>query len=77
MNAEDGCSHKPRGSKDPNHKVLGAKYYSVHGSWALKPYRLGPWILREREYGARHLFRTLDHQDSFNLGCSEQAQFPG
>ena len=36
----------PSGSKDPNNKVLGPKYYGVNGIWALKPHYLGPWTLR-------------------------------
>ena len=27
--------------------ALGPKYYNVNGIWALKPYYLGPWTLRE------------------------------
>ena len=26
-------------------RVLGPKYYSTYGIWALKPYYLGPWTL--------------------------------
>ena len=37
----------PRGSKDPNNRVLGPKYYSYSGIWALKPYYLSPWTHRE------------------------------
>ena len=36
----------PRGSKDPNNRALGPKYYTINGIWALKPYHLGPWTLR-------------------------------
>ena len=36
----------PRGSKDPNNRVLGPKYYTINGIWALKPYYLGPWTFR-------------------------------
>ena len=36
----------PLGSKDPNNRALGPKYYSINGIWALKPYYLGPWTLR-------------------------------
>ena len=36
----------PRGSKDPNNRVSGPKYYNMNGIWALKPYYLGPWTLR-------------------------------
>ena len=36
----------PQGSKDPNNRVLGPKYYIISGIWALKPYYLGPWTLR-------------------------------
>ena len=38
---------KPNGPKDPNNRVLGPKYYNIHGIWALKPKYLGPWTLRE------------------------------
>ena len=27
--------------------VVGTKNYTIHGIWALKPYYLGPWTLRE------------------------------
>ena len=37
---------QPYGFKDPNNRVLGPKYYNVNGTWALKPYYLGPWTLR-------------------------------
>ena len=37
----------PLGSKDPNNRVLGPKYYSMNGMRALKPSYLGPWTLRE------------------------------
>ena len=36
----------PKGSQDPNNRVLGPKYYSIYGTLALKPYHLGPWTLR-------------------------------
>ena len=36
------------GSKDPNNRVLGPKYYNINGIWALKPCYLGPWTLRVR-----------------------------
>ena len=39
--------NKPKGSKDPNNKVSGPKYYDTIGIWALKPHYLGPWTLRE------------------------------
>ena len=39
--------HIPKGSKDPNNRVSGPKYYSVHGIWALKPHYLGPRTLRD------------------------------
>ena len=35
------------GSKDPNNRVLGPKYHNINGIWALKPYYLGPWTLRD------------------------------
>ena len=38
---------RPYGSKDPNNRVLGPKYYNSNGIWALKPCYLGPWALRE------------------------------
>ena len=37
----------PQGSKDPNNGASGPKYHSNSGIWALKPYYLGPWTLRE------------------------------
>ena len=37
----------PLGSRDPNRRVLGSKYYSVNGMWDLKPHYLGLWILRD------------------------------
>ena len=40
----------PKGSKDPNDRVLGPKYYSINGILALKPYYLGPWTLRIKLY---------------------------
>ena len=36
----------PQGSKDPNKRVLGPKYYTINGIWALKNYYMGPWTLR-------------------------------
>ena len=33
------------GSKDPDNRALGPKYYNVSGIWDLKPYYLGPWTL--------------------------------
>ena len=38
---------KCQGSKDPNNRALGPTYYSINGIWALKPYDLGPWTLKE------------------------------
>ena len=34
-----------QGSKDPDNRVSGPKYPDINGSWALKPYYLGPWTL--------------------------------
>ena len=34
-----------QGSKDPNNRVLGPKYYDINGIWALKPSYLGPWTV--------------------------------
>ena len=39
--------HYPSGSKDPNNRVVGPKYYDINGIWALKPCYLGPWTLRD------------------------------
>ena len=39
---------EPQGSKDPNNRALGPKYYNINGIWALKPYYLGPWTLKEK-----------------------------
>ena len=36
----------PYGSKDPNNRVLGPKYYIINSIWDLKPFYLGPWTLR-------------------------------
>ena len=33
------------GSKDPNNRIFGPKYYTISGIWALKPYYLGLWTL--------------------------------
>ena len=35
--------------QDPNSKVLGPKYYTTCGIWALKPHYLGPRTLRAWE----------------------------
>ena len=32
---------------DPNNRVLGLKYHSINGLWALKPYELNPWTLMD------------------------------
>ena len=39
-------TYLPVGSKDPNSRALGPKYYNIHGIWALQPYYLGFWSLR-------------------------------
>ena len=39
-----------QGSKDPNDRVLGPKYYNMNGIWAPKPYYLGPWTLIRSPY---------------------------
>ena len=36
-------------SKDPNNRVAGPKYHKHCSTWALKPYYLGHWTLRETE----------------------------
>ena len=36
----------PEGSKDSNNGALGPKFHTINGTWALKPYHLGPWTLR-------------------------------
>ena len=33
----------PKGSKDPENRVLGPKYSNIIDIWALKPCYLGPW----------------------------------
>ena len=45
------------GSKCPNTtlRVQGPKYYDITGTWALKPYYLGPWTLRARVLGTKNL----------------------
>ena len=46
--AEFGVSKpKPQGSKDPNKRALGSKYYSVNDIWDRKPCYLGPCTLRK------------------------------
>ena len=37
----------PYGSKDLKNRVLGPKYNEFYCSWALRPYDLGPWTLRD------------------------------
>ena len=32
----------PQGSKDPNDRALGPKYFNINGIWALDPYSSGP-----------------------------------
>ena len=49
---------KPKGSKDPNNRVLEPKYYNMNGIWALKPYYLGPWTLRDRFWVVRNLLQS-------------------
>ena len=41
-----GCGLNPKGPRTQNNSVLGLKYYSINGNWALKPYYLGAWTLR-------------------------------
>ena len=45
------CTHEsfplPSGSKDPNNRVLGLKYYNIIGIWALKPYYLESFPLHQ------------------------------
>ena len=40
----DGES-RPKGSKDPNGRVLRPKYFDINGIWAVTP---GPWTPRGR-----------------------------
>ena len=42
-----------QGSKDPNNRALGPKYYNINGIWALKPPYLGPWTPRGLHYTMR------------------------
>ena len=74
------------GSKDPNNRVLGPKYYNINGIWALKPYYLVPWTLRDTDvwgvvgcvfYGSgvlSGLWRAKGGSQAFKwfwLGCFE------
>ena len=66
MDSAAGPVLYPRGSrtriavfKDPNNRALGPKYYNVHGIWALKPYDLGPWTLRDMH--SRRESQLLQH----------------
>ena len=63
---------EPQGSKDPNNRVLGPKYYNVDGIWALKPHYLGPWTLRQSKErcGLEHLATGLSSSEAV-LGVSE------
>ena len=36
----------PKGPRTQIIRVSGPKYHDINGSWALKPYYLGPWTLR-------------------------------
>ena len=40
---------QPKGSKDPNNRVLGPNYNKYYSIWALTPYHLGPRTLRAKE----------------------------
>ena len=33
----------------PNNRVLRPKCHNLNGIWALKPYYLGPWTLRDKD----------------------------
>ena len=58
-------------------RVLGAKYHNVNGSWALKPYYLGPWTLRDcfqKRDGSRgstllHDARPVGHKRPMRSCC--------
>ena len=41
------------GSKDPNNRVLGPKFYNLNGIWALKPYYLGALQLIVHDYSSK------------------------
>ena len=45
---ESRSTRLPQGSKDPNIRVLGPKYYNMNGIWALKPHYSGPWTLNPK-----------------------------
>ena len=48
----------PEGSKDPNNRASGPKYYNFHGIWDLKLYYLGPWTLMVLHMDYTPLFHT-------------------
>ena len=58
--------------KDPNNRVSGPNYYNLTGIWALKPYYLGPWTLREGfgEFGAKVLRGVVWDETAWAAGFS-------
>ena len=57
--SDDQMPHKPKGSKDPNNRALGPRYYNMNDIWALQPYRLGPWTCRESPLNLKSETPTL------------------
>ena len=53
----------PLGSKDPNNRALGPKYYNnINGIWAIwapKSCYLGPWTLRVKDPLRKEVLRKL------------------
>ena len=52
----------PKGP-DPNNRVVGPKYYNIHGIWAPKPYDSGPWTLRVPHHLESH--KSLERLSRF------------
>ena len=43
--------------------VVGPKYYNITGIWALNPYYLGPWTLRDSQLKVSESPRTFGSID--------------
>ena len=50
--------------------VLGPKYHSYYSIWALKPYSLGPWTLRDRVKGIKNRQSSLSRLAGTKFGKS-------
>ena len=63
----------PKGPRAQTNGVLGPKYYNINGMWALKPYDLGPWTLRERPHRsqAKRTSCEASSRDTFKLEALE------